>query len=60
MQWLTERSVAFTPEVVQLLVNFGVTKGDHVLEYMEEEDWVECKFAKVAMRVLKTLKNAVK
>ena len=60
IQWLSERSVAFTPEVVQLLVDFGVTKGDHILEFMEEEDWASCKFAKVAMRVLKTLKNGEK
>ena len=49
--WLKSKSIAHDDEVVEKLVEQGVAAGEHIL-LMDEQEWKECGFKPVALRLL--------
>ena len=49
--WLKSKSIAHDDEVVEKLVEQGVAAGEHIL-LMNEQEWKDCGFKPVALRLL--------
>jgi hypothetical protein len=57
--WLKSKQIAHDDEVVEKLVDQGVAAGEHIL-LMNEQEWKECGFKPVALRLLAQEKAASK